>query len=258
MTGEQRHRDAEFAVEGHTLDALLGGRVRLWQPADGYRAAIDPVLLAAAIPARNGERVLDLGCGVGAAAHCLLARLPGVHVTGLEVQARMAKVARDNAILNGWADRLHVLEGDVLDPPAELARESFDRVMLNPPYAPANQGRPASNAAKATATRESEATLRDWLSAGLSFLKARGGLTLIHRADRLDEILVALRGKAGALRVFPLWPAAGRPAKRVLVAARKAVAGPMVFAPGLVLHDADGGYTPEAEAVLRDAAGLDL
>ena len=115
-----------------------------------------------------------------------------------------------------------------------------------------------SSPAKATATQESEAALGDWLSAGLFFLRPRGSLSLIHRADRLDEILPALRGEAGALRVFPLWPVAGRPAKRVLIAARKAVAGPLVLASGLVLHGADGGYTAEAEAVLRDGAALAL
>ena len=256
MTRGRPSTSADLSVEGHTLDALLGGRVRLRQPAEGYRAAIDPVLLAAAVPARDGERVLDLGCGVGAAACCLLARLPGIRITGLELQGAMARLARDNGVLNGWDGRFRVLLGDILDPPAQLAAESFDQVMINPPYVPADRARPSSNPSKAAATRESEATLRDWLSAGLSFLRPRGGLTLIHRADRLDEILFALRGKAGSLRIFPLWPAAGRPAKRVLIAARKAVAGPLVFAPGLVLHETDGSYTPEAEAVLRNAAAL--
>lgn len=248
----------DSAAEGHTLDALLGGRVRLRQPAEGYRAAIDPVLLAAAVPARAEERVLDLGCGVGAAALCLLARLPGVHVTGLEVQSEMARLARDNGVMNGWADRLQVVEGDVLDPPADLAVESFDRVMINPPYVPTDRGRPALSVAKATATREGEATLHDWLAAGLGLLKSRGSLTVVHRADRLDEVLLGLHGKAGALRVFPLWPAAGRPAKRVLIAARKAVAGPVMLGPGLVLHQADGSYTAAAEAVLRDGAALEI
>jgi len=258
VSGDQPSIDKEFAAEGRTLDTLLGGRVRLRQPAEGYRAAIDPVLLAAAVPARIGERVLDLGCGVGAAAHCLLARLAGVHVTGLEVQSEMARLARDNGVMNGWADRLQVVEGDVLEPPPDLAVESFDRVMINPPYVPADRGRPAPSAAKAAATRESGATLHDWLAAGLALVKPRGGLTLIHRADRLDEILHELHGKAGALRVFPLWPAAGRPAKRMLIAARKAVAGPLVLGPGLVLHQADGSYTAPAEAVLRDGVALEI
>ena len=243
---------------GVTQDALLGGRVRLCQPAEGYRAAIDPVLLAAAVPARAGERVLDLGCGAGAAALCLLARVPGVEVTGLELQAPLARLAAANAELNGLAGRFAVVEGDILRPPPALAADGFDRVMLNPPYLAAGANRSPGGSARALATHEGDAGLGDWLETALALLKPKGGLLVIHRADRLDALLADLRGRAGDIRVFPLWPAAGRPAKRVLVAARKSVAGPLVLAAGLVLHAADGSFTPEAEAVLRAAAALEL
>ena len=243
---------------GVTQDALLGGRVRLCQPAEGYRAAIDPVLLAAAVPARAGERVLDLGCGAGAAALCLLARVPGVEVTGLELQATLARLAAANAELNGLAGRFAVVEGDILRPPAALATDGFDRVMLNPPYFAAGANRPPGGLALALATHESDAGLDDWLETALGLLKPKGGLLVIHRADRLDALLAGLQGRAGDIRVFPLWPAVGRPAKRVLVAARKSVAGPLVLAAGLVLHAADGSFTSEAEAVLRAAAALEV
>jgi tRNA1(Val) A37 N6-methylase TrmN6 len=240
-----------------TLDNLLGGRVRLRQPARGYRAAIDPVLLAAAVPARAGEHVLELGCGVGAAALCLLARVPGVRVTGLEVQSVLARLAAVNAATNGMADRFEVHEGDVLAPPSAVAGGGFDRVMLNPPYMAEGTSRPPARPAQALATHEAAARLADWLETALARLKPKGGLTLVQRADRLDEVLSCLRGRAGGIRILPLWPAAGKPAKRVLVAARKAAAGPLTLAPGLVLHEADGRFTAAAEAVLRDAAALD-
>jgi len=239
-------------------DSLLDGRVRLRQPARGYRAAIDPVLLAATVGVGPGESVLDLGCGAGAAALCLLARVPEARVTGLELQNDLAELARKNAALNGRVGRFRVLQGDVGAPPPGLASVGFDYVLLNPPYLPAGRGRLAESSAKAIATEEGAAGLAAWLAAGLRFLRPRGGLAVIHRADRLDELLAALRGGAGEIKVCPLWPAAGRPAKRVLVAARKAVATPLALLPGLVLHQADGRFTPEAEAVLRDAAPIEL
>jgi len=241
-----------------TRDSLLGGRVQLCQPAKGYRAAIDPVLLAAAVPARAGERVLDLGCGVGAAALCLLTRVPGVEAAGLELQGPLARLAAANAELNGLDRRFAVFEGDVLRPPSALAAGSFERVMLNPPYLAAGANRPPSDSPRALATHEGDATLGDWLETALRLLKPKGKLVAIHRADRLDALLAGLEGGAGGIRVFPLWPAAGKPAKRVIVAARKATAGPLVLAAGLVLHEPDGGFTPQAEAVLRGAAALEV
>lgn len=252
------NRDATTAAldEHLTEDTLLDGRVRLRQPARGYRAAIDPVFLAAAVPARAGERVIDLGCGAGAAALCLLTRVAGVEVTGLELQGEMARLAAANAELNGLSARFRVLQGDILAPPADLEPGFFDRVMLNPPYLAAAAGRPAESPARATATREGEARLADWLRTAIRLLRPKGSLAVIHRADRLDAILAACRGQVGDVRIFPLWSAAGQPAKRVVVTAQKAVATPLTLTAGLVLHGAGGGFTPAAEAVLRGAEGL--
>lgn len=241
-----------------TEDALLGGAVRLRQPTQGYRAAIDPVLLAAAVPARPRDTVLDLGCGVGAAAFCLTARVPGATVTGLELQPPLAELARANAALNGLGDRVTLLTGDLLSPPPELEAGTFDHVMANPPYQDAAHGHPPPDASKATAHVEGEATLTDWIATALSFLKRKGRLTLIHRADRLDAILAGLGDGAGETVVFPLWPKAGQPAKRVLVTARKGVATPLRLAPGLVLHEDDGAYTPAARSVLDAPRALPL
>ncbi|MGF1628753.1 MAG: tRNA1(Val) (adenine(37)-N6)-methyltransferase [Kiloniellaceae bacterium] len=240
-----------------TEDAFLGGRLRLRQPADGYRAAIDPVLLAAAVPAAAGEHVADLGCGVAAAGLCLLARVPGVAVTGLEVQPPLAALAVENAALNGYGDRLSIVVGDVAAPPAEFAAGRFDHVMLNPPYLEAGSGRAPAQELRRIATVEGPAALESWLACALALLRPRGSVTVIHRADRCDRLLTALAG-CGELAVFPLWPRQGENAKRVLVRARKASSAPLRFLAGLVLHDADGGYTAAAEAVLRDARGLDL
>jgi tRNA1(Val) A37 N6-methylase TrmN6 len=241
-----------------TEDAFLGGRLRLKQPAEGYRAAIDPVLLAAAVPAETGERVVDLGCGVATAGLCLITRVPAVEVTGLELQTTLVDLAKSNARLNGCAGQLQVLAGDVADPPAELVPGSYDHAMLNPPYLEPGTGRVSAHELRRLATVEGSAGLDSWLACGLSLLRPRGSITVIHRADRLHRILGRLAADCGDLAVFPLWPRQGEGAKRVLVQARKGSAGPLRFLPGLALHDTDGGYTPQAEAVLRDAHGLGL
>jgi tRNA1(Val) A37 N6-methylase TrmN6 len=238
-------------------DKLLGGRVRLLQPEDGYRAAIDPVLLAAAVPARDGEAVLDCGIGAGAAALCLAARIAGCRIVGIEKDPTIARLARDNAALNGLAGRLSVIEGDVRGPPPGLTRGSFDHAMVNPPYlVPGGTATP--HALKEAANVELGATLADWVGFALAMVRPRGSVTFIHRADRIETLLAALVGKAGALVVFPLWPKPGAAAKRILVHARKGVASPSRLAPGLVLHGPDGRYTEAAEAVLRGGASLDI
>jgi len=250
---------ADLVLEGAApTDFLLGGRVRLLQPDDGYRAAIDPVFLAAFTAAREGERVLDAGTGTGAAALCLAARLPDVSVVGLEQRADAAAFARRNAALNGLEDRVSVVEGDLLAPPDVLRHGSFDRVMMNPPYLRADAASPPPGAWKAAANVEGAARLPDWLRFADAMLKPRGVVTLVHRADRLDDILAALRGRFGALVVAPLWPKAGQEARRVLVAARKGVRSPARLTAGVTVHEADGRYTAEAERILRGAAALEL
>jgi tRNA1(Val) A37 N6-methylase TrmN6 len=242
-----------------TADSLLGGRVVFYQPAEGYRAAIDPVLLAAALPARAGDHVLDLGAGAGAAALCLARRVAECRVTGLEIDPAMVSIARTNAAENGMSERLAFVAGNVAAPPKELKPESFDAVMLNPPFRAEGSGTPSPDAGKQRANEEAaEADLRLWLATALEMLKPKGTLALIHRADRLDELAALLFGKAGELTILPLWPKAGKPAKRAILRARKGIKTGAALLPGLVLHDADGKYTAAAEAVLRDGAALGL
>ncbi len=239
-----------------TEDAFLGGRLRLRQPADGYRAAIDPVLLAAAVPARAGDSVADLGCGVATAGLCLLARVPGIRVTGLELQPLLAELAQKNAALNGYEAQFRILSGDVAAPPEALPAGAFDHVMLNPPYLEAGSTRVSAHELRRLATVEGPAGLDTWLDCALSRLRLRGSLTVIHRADRLDRLLACLSQSCGDLTVFPLWPRQGEGAKRLLVQGRKGSGGPLRVLSGLALHDAEGCYTAAAEAVLRDAQGL--
>ena len=248
------HSESSFKV---TDDLLLGGRVRLRQPAEGYRAAMDPVMLAASVEARSGERVLDLGCGVGAAALCLLARLPGVLVTGLEIQPVLAELARQNALSNGHGEGFRVVEGSVSGVPAGLG--GFDHVMTNPPFTPSGSGTKPPGEIKATANMEGEVDLSGWIKAAAKLVKPKGQLVIIHRADRLADLLAAMTGRGlGGVRILPLWPKSGRAAVRVIVAARKGSRSALELLPGLVLHHEDGSHTEAAEAVLRHGESLTL
>lgn len=250
-----------FAAGELTDDGFLGGRLRLLQPRAGYRAATDPVLLAAAVPAGPGESVLDLGCGAGTAALCLAARVAGVAVTGLERQPDYAELARRNAARNGLA--LEVVEGDLARPPEALRGRGFDHVLANPPYYRVAGGTPARDAGREAALRE-ETPLALWIDAATRRLKPGGRLTLILAADRLPDLMAACDARLGSLALKPLAPRAGRPANRVILQARKGGRGAFRLLAPLVLHDGaahDGdreGFTCEAQKILRSGGDLPL
>jgi tRNA1(Val) A37 N6-methylase TrmN6 len=259
MTGDELPPAIGPDALGITEDRILGGRIRLRQPKHGYRAAIDPVLLAAAVPAVRGDRVLDLGVGVGAASLCLAMREPGCRVSGIEIDRDLVRLAAENVALNDMSQRVDVMVGDLIRPPSRLVPGSFHHVMANPPYVEEGAGTPPPDAIKARANVEGEATLGHWIRMGLMMLRPRGTLTLVHRADRLDALMAELYGKAGGLVVFPLWPdRTGRPARRVLVRAVKGSLTPLRLAAGLVLHEPGGGYSQAADQILHDGAGLPL
>jgi len=241
-------------------DRFLDGRLQLWQPRNGYRAGTDPVLLAACVPARPGEVFLDLGCGVGTAGLCLAWR-SGAAGFGLELQPDYAALARRNATEAGLP--LQIVEGDVHDMPAELRARVFDHVLLNPPYFAQHAGTPARDAGRDTAMRD-RSDLAQWLGAASRRLRPRGTLSVIVRADRLQDLLSALPAVVGSLRVLPLAPRAGRPAKRVLLQGTKEGAAPLTLLAPLILHsgdhhEADGDdFTALAAGVLRRGAEINL
>lgn len=247
-----------------TEDDFLGGSLSIRQPARGFRAGLDAVLLAASIPAAADRPlyVLDAGAGVGTAGLCLAARVPAAHVTLLEIAPPLAALARQNVELNGLAARTRVVEADLRAPAAErtargLPAEGFDEAIANPPYLDDAQHRLPHDPIAARAFGMDEAGLDDWLRFLAWALRPGGFATLIHRADRLGELLAAMAGRFGGIAVVPIHPREGEPASRILVRGRKASRAPLVIRAGLVLHGAGNAFLPPIAAVLRDGAALD-
>jgi tRNA1Val (adenine37-N6)-methyltransferase len=246
-----------FQANDLTDDAFLGGKLHLWQPKEGYRAATDPVLLAACIDAKPGQSVLDLGCGAGTASLCLGARVAGLGLTGLEVQPDYADLARRNAARN--CVMFEVVDGDLGQIPSTLKR-GFDHVIANPPYY-ASDGTPSPNAGRDAALRV-ETPIAGWMNCGARRLSPGGWLTMIMATDCLPEALAACTGKLGSVAVLPLAARAGQPGLRVILQARKGGRRAFRLLAPFVLHSGDGhdtdrdSYTPVAKAILRDGADL--
>ncbi|WP_210530068.1 tRNA1(Val) (adenine(37)-N6)-methyltransferase [Rubellimicrobium arenae] len=250
---------ASTADSDLTLDAFLGGRLRLRQPARGFRSGMDAILLAAAVPARSGESALELGCGAGAAILALGTRVPGLALCGLELQPAYAALARENASLNALP--LTVVNGDVVSPPASLLARVFDHVLLNPPYYDRTTTTPAADPGRDLA-HGGPAPLPYWLGLAARRLRPGGTLTLIQRTARLPEVLAALPATIGSPELIPLVPREGRPAATFLLRARKGGRAPFRLLAPLCVHAAsrherDGeDLSPWARDVLRNGAVL--
>ncbi len=237
-----------------TQDTLLGGRVRHAQPASGFRSGIEPVLLAAAIPARPGETVLEAGSGAGAGLLCLAGRVPGIVGLGIERDAALVAIATANAAANGF-DGLRFRAGDVLAGPIG---GGFHHAFANPPYH-LDSGTASPDARRRVAKGAEQGLLAAWCGALAAALRPRGTLTLILPAARFAQATAGLHAAGcGGLTLFPLWPRAGVPAKLVLLAGRRDSRSPDRVATGLALHAADGGFTAAAAAILRDGAALTI
>lgn len=242
---------------------VLGKRVRLLQPEGGFRTSLDSVMLAAACPARAGDRTLDMGCGVGGAAFCLLQRVPGCRVTGVDIVPGNVELARRNALLNEAQDKADFACADIRAYEVGGPEGRFDHAICNPPYLEAGTYTPSPDELRAAAlghgTQEGAGEgmdLAEWIGAGFRLLKSGGSLTMIHRADAVDRIVQALGRRFGAVEIVPLWPRTGVAAKRVIVRAVKDRRSPATLHPGLVLHEKDGAYTGAAQAVLSDMQAL--
>jgi tRNA1(Val) A37 N6-methylase TrmN6 len=240
-----------------TEDGFLGGRLKILQPEKGYRAGIDAVFLAAAIPCAPGESLYEAGIGTGVAALCTVARNPEVHVTGIEVASRYAMLCEENAKRNGFGHNVRVIHADVKDALRKdlsgmPSHGSFNHGFANPPYFEEGKMTPSPHLLKANAHAFGPDDLELWIKVLHTMVTLRGTVTIVHRPETLGKLLAAMEGRFGDICVAPLYARDGTAASRVIVQGVKGSKAPMQLLPGLVLHNAQSQFTPEAEAILRD------
>lgn len=243
---------AALTRDNMTRDTLYKGQITLKQPREGYRFGTDAVLLAAHVAPRPDHHIIELGCGVGAALCSLAWRakrdaIP-CHVTGIEIQPSLYTLAQQNIDDNYIFAR--AILGDITDISLFHALGRFDQVMCNPPYHPADKSSAARTTSKTIAHLEDKDGLDKWMQAANRFLKPKGIFTMIHRADRLDEILPLMQKFLGAIEIIPIWPKEGEAAKRMIIRGVKGSRKPLSILPGVTLYDAFGEYTLQARDMI--------
>ncbi len=239
----------------YSAGGLLGGRLSYLQPLRGNRTGLEPVLLAASVPARPGQRVLEAGTGAGSALLCLLARVAGLQAIGIERDPDMAELARRNLAANGFISAL-VVTACIHTVRAAEFDGLMDHCLANPPWHDW-RGTPSPQPSREAARRASVGLVAAWATSLSGLLRRGGTLTLVLPAGQLDVGLLALgQSGCGTLSVLPLWPRAGKPAHLVLLRGVKGGRGETSLRPGLVLHH-DAQFTAAADAILRRAGRLD-
>ena len=243
------------------LDAFLGGKIRLFQPLNGYRANSDSILLAAAVDAKKGQSILELGCGIGAVLFSLMSRVDALQVVGVEIQKKYAQLALRNAEHNGFkADILHC---DITDIPNEYKQINYNHVVLNPPFFNQNSSMKSGQLDKDLSKRESGISLNTWLNVAIRRCAPKGEVVIMHRATRLTEILKSFDGRLGDIKILPISSFEGTPATRIIIKGKKGSASPLSILAPFVLHNVKGEdriietYTISAERILREGRPLD-
>ena len=243
-----------------TVDRFLDGRLKITQPKSGYRAGSDAVLLASAVEAVDGQSCLELGCGVGVASFCLMTRVPGIEVCGVEIQPEYAEMAIQNA-RNNELD-LEIVVGDVNSLPHVIRERRFNHVFFNPPYFVSNKLTPANNAGRNIAHISQENLLADWIRIGGKRCLDKGTLTVIVHVSQFAEALREMEEKFGGIEIFTINSMTNSPASRVILRGYKGSMAPLKLHFPLVMHqektNLESGSIPSelAESILRQGQSI--
>ncbi len=251
-------------ADGLTEDRWLGGRLALVQPKRGHRVGTDAALLAAAAGTPEG-RIVDVGAGVGAVGLALIRKSARAFADLVEIDPDLARLAEINVARNGLEARARVFRIDVLKSHARreagLNDEAADCVVTNPPFFEPGAVHVSPDGARARAhvlpLVEGGATLAAWIRASLALLKPGGRFAMIHRPDALATILAAVENRLGAVALLPVHSFARAGAHRLQIAGVKGSRAPLRIAPPLIVHEADGRLTPDADAIHHGEAPID-
>ncbi len=239
---------------------VLNKKLALHQAQKGFRTSMDSVMLGAACPAKSGQSILDLGCGVGSAGLCALYRIVNATLTGIDIQGDHIEIAQKNAEINNIENRSNFIVSDIRD--ARLGN-IFDHVICNPPYMKfdAHIQSPSPSKARAMGHLDENMDLQSWITCAHRHIKGQGSLSIIHDGGQIDNIIHALYGKNGGKRfggveIIPLYPKKNQPAKRIIIRAWKHKKSPSILHQGIIMHKSNGNYTKQADRILRDAEKL--
>lgn len=253
MKAEDKHKDEVIET------TLLCGKLKLLQPKVGYHASLDAVFLASAAPVKDGWKVLDVGCGVGTVGLCVALKNKNISLTGIDIQPGLIDIAHMNANINEINNLVKFFNVDILNDKI-IANNCFNSIIMNPPYQEGgtHTASPVKNKALSHGEDASGATLKDWIKYAHLKLKQGGYLTIVHRADRLDDLVLTLTQRRwfGSLVILPLYSREGDNAKRLIIRARKERYAPTILKSGIVIHNQDGSYTTVAKDVLEHGASI--
>lgn len=257
MAENKKNITEQVIPQGLTSDAFLGGRLSILQPVKGFRAGSDSVLLAAAVEASAGEKVLDLGCGVGTIMLCLALRVPGLDITGIDGDEQAVSLAQKNLQRNKIPGQAfcHHVGGHTSSPlPKGLF---FNHIVFNPPYFDEARYTPTPMCEKKRARNSKADFLLESLRWSYKRLQEKGNIWIIYPTKHLDHLLHTLQeAKFGSIQVLPLWPKKGVASKRIIVQAEKRGKKSFQLLSGYILHEEDGTPTHLAQEVQREGGAL--